>query len=168
MHFGLRLKIVAILIFVLTAFALGTTYIFHLQSIRAAEAQEQGEAAQNMRRTLLAIDFQLAQLDAVLGSWSNWTSLYDHAARPSPKFVREELGENGLIQAKVDWLVRIDLQGRLADRVEIPTRNNTEVLTQFIEAKPALSASAIPAGIGSRRLRSASSDTASGASRSIG
>ena len=72
-HFGLRLKIVAILVFVLTVFASGATYLFHQQSIRAAEVQEQTEATQNLRRILLAMDFQLAQLDAILGSWSNWT-----------------------------------------------------------------------------------------------
>ena len=142
-RFGLRLKIVAILLLVLTAFAAVTTSLFHQQSIRAAEAQEQTEATQNLRRILLAMDFQLAQLDAVLGAWSNWTSLYEHAAHPTPKFVQEELGENGLAQAKIDWLLRIDTQDRIADRIEIPARNDTRVLGRFIEENPVAVSAAI-------------------------
>jgi diguanylate cyclase (GGDEF)-like protein len=133
---GLRLKIVTILVLVLGLFAVANVLIYEQQAIRAAEAQERSEATHSLLRLLQAMDSQLSQLDAVLGGWSNWTSLYEHAARPSKTFLRDEWTENGLTQTNIDWIFRFDNKNRPTDILEKPIADGSRVLGKLINERP--------------------------------
>lgn len=117
---GLRLKIIVSLLAILAGMAGLSVGIVREQLLSASLVQERADAENDMRRLLLALDAQLAQLDVVLGSWSNYTAMYEHMARPDPQLMRDELTAASLRAASIDWLYLVDRQDRVREHAEVP------------------------------------------------
>ena len=117
---GLRRSIAISLVGTLALLATLTLAVLHWDTQRNATQVERAEAVSDLRRLLTSLDARALQVKGILMSWSNWTALYDHVAKPSPEFRAEELTPQTLAVAGADWLALFDLQGELIDIVEVP------------------------------------------------
>lgn len=126
---GLRAKLTLLLIGVLVILSSLTVLVMNWDARRQLEALDITESQGDMRRLLVSLDAQMMQVDAVLGSWANWTSLYDHAEKANPVFVRDELNPDGLRVAHIDWLLRLTPTGTIGDQVEVPHPDGSLPLT---------------------------------------
>lgn len=135
---GLRLKIIAALLLIFVALATVASYGLRWEMERSFLAREQAESISDLRRLLLALDAQVAQLDSMLDSWANWTALYQHAVRPDPAFVREEMTPESIQYAHFDWLILVSNKGQLLHQVEVPRANGKLHLAERMQAEPKL------------------------------
>ena len=55
-----------------------------------------------------------------MGSWSNFTSYYEHAAKPSAAFLKDDLSVESIQAARFDWITRINAQGEILEHSEVP------------------------------------------------
>jgi sensor domain CHASE-containing protein len=76
---GLRTKIIASLLAILAVLALVSTQFLQRQLSTEFATQEQAQMEKDMRRQLLALDYQMTEVDVILCSWSNFTGLYEYA-----------------------------------------------------------------------------------------
>jgi sensor domain CHASE-containing protein len=76
---GLRTKIIASLLAILAVLALVSTQFLQRQLSTEFATQEQAQMEKDMRRQLLALDYQMTEVDFILCSWSNFTGLYEYA-----------------------------------------------------------------------------------------
>lgn len=132
---GLRWKIVTTMVGVLLCLSLASIYLFRQQSNDATLKQEQLSAQNDLRRTLLTLDFQMDQLDVVLASWANWTEFYTHAKNPSNTFVKAELTENAIAAARMEWLLRVTPDGRVVDLVELTGSDGKRPVTEWAQSQ---------------------------------
>lgn len=117
---GLRRSIAISLLGTLALLAALTLAVLRWDTQRNASKLEQAEAVGDLRRLLTSLDARALQVKGILMSWSNWSALYDHVAKPSPEFRAEELTPQTLAVAGADWLALFDLRGELIDIVEVP------------------------------------------------
>jgi diguanylate cyclase (GGDEF)-like protein len=117
---GLRRSIAISLLGTLTLLVALTLAVLRWDTQRNAAQMEQTEAVGDLRRLITSLDARALQVKGILMSWSNWTALYDHVAKPSRSFRAEELTPQTLLVAGADWLALFDLQGSLIDIVEVP------------------------------------------------
>jgi diguanylate cyclase (GGDEF)-like protein len=115
---GLRLKIIVTLMAILAGMAALSVWVVREQQLDDSLRQERVEVDKDLRRLLLALDAQLAQFDVVLGSWSNFSAMYEHAAQPNEGFRRDELNAASLQASYIDWLFLLDGAGELREQVE--------------------------------------------------
>lgn len=118
---GLRLKIIVTLLAILSAMAGLSVWVVREQLLADGLVQERVEADKDLRRLLLALDAQLVQLDVVLGSWSNYTAMYDHVLHPSAAFRRDEVTAASLQAGHIDWFYLLDAAGRPLEHAEVAT-----------------------------------------------
>lgn len=117
---GLRIKIIASLLAILAVLALVSSQLLQGQLAREFAVQEHLQAEKDMRRLLLALDYQMTEVDVILGSWSNFSGLYEYAAQPDAKFRRDELNTSALRAAHFDWLMLANTQHQITELVEVP------------------------------------------------
>ncbi|MEN9468118.1 MAG: hypothetical protein RL081_2119 [Pseudomonadota bacterium] len=117
---GLRLTLISILSAVMILSGLGMTWVFRHQLTAAAAAADRSGAEKDMERLLLALNQQISEIHVILGSWSNFTSFYEHAARPSEAFRNDDLSVASLEAGHFDWINLIDAQGRVVEHSEVP------------------------------------------------
>ncbi|NVO04779.1 MAG: diguanylate cyclase [Rhodoferax sp.] len=122
---GLRTKIIASLLAILAVLALVTTQVLQRQLAREFAVQEQVQVETDMRRLLLALDYQMTEVDVILGSWSNFTGLYEYVAKPDAKFRQDELNADALRAAHFDWLMLANVQHQITDLVEVPRKDGS-------------------------------------------
>ena len=118
---GLRAKIALLLLAILLAVSAASLWLVQYHLERANVVIERTEASGDLRRLMAAMDAQLQQLGVLMGSWSNWTALYEHADKPSRKFVREELPPETLRLAHIDWLVLVNPEKQRLQSIEVPS-----------------------------------------------
>lgn len=122
---GLRTKIIASLLGILALLALVSTQVLRKQLSAEFAVQERVEVQKDMQRLLLALDHQLTALDVVLGSWSNFTSLYEYAAHPTTKFRDNELSADSLRSSRIDWMILADSRGHIYYTSEVPREDGS-------------------------------------------
>ena len=135
LQLGLRWKIVTTLVGVLLCLSIASIYLFRQQSNDAMLKQEQLGAQNDLRRTLLTLDFQLDQIDVVLASWANWTEFYEHAKSSNDAFKKAELNENAITQARMEWMLRVTPDGRVADLVELAGADGSRPVGEWAQAQ---------------------------------
>lgn len=135
---GLRAKIIVALLLILTALATAGSLGLRWEMERSFRVSERGEAVSDLRRLLLALDAQQLQIDSILGSWANWTELYEHARQPDPAFVARELGPEALQNGRFDWLVLLDPAGRIINAIEVPQAAGNQPLLARLRQEPQL------------------------------
>lgn len=129
---GLRMTLILALAGILVLLGMSATLLFQEQlRVEAAVADRSG-AEKDMKRLLLALDQQIAELDIVLGSWANYTSFYEHAAHPSEAFRRDELSADALTAAHFDWISLIADDARVVDHGEVPQGGNELPVQAFL------------------------------------
>jgi diguanylate cyclase (GGDEF)-like protein len=117
---GLRRSIAISLLGTLTLLAALTLAVVRWDTQRNAAQLERTEAVGDLRRLLTSLDARALQVKGILMSWSNWSALYDHVAKPSAAFRAEELTPQTLAVAGADWLALFNLKGELIDIIEVP------------------------------------------------
>ncbi len=121
----LRQSIIAVLVTVLVLSGIGMTLIFQYQLERQADAADHDGAQKDMERLLLAMNQQVRELEIILGSWSNFTSYYEHAAKPSAAFVADDLSVDSIEAGGFNWITRINAQGEVLEHSEVPLADGT-------------------------------------------
>ncbi len=116
---GLRIKIIASLLAILAVLAAISTHILQRQLSGEFAVQEQVQVEKDMRRLLLALDYQMTEVDVILGSWSNFTGLYDYAVHPTARFRQDELTPDALRAAHFDWLMVANTRDQITELVEV-------------------------------------------------
>jgi diguanylate cyclase (GGDEF)-like protein len=117
---GLRTKIIASLLAILAVLALVSTQLLQRQLGTEFAEQERNQAEKDMRRLLLALDYQITEVDVILGSWSNFSGLYEYVVKPDAKFRTDELNTSALRAAHFDWLLVANTGHQITDLVEVP------------------------------------------------
>ena len=84
---GLRRSIAISLLGILTVLAALTLAVLRWDTQRNAVQLEQTEAVGDLRRLITSLDARALQVKGILMSWSNWSALYDHVAKPSREAV---------------------------------------------------------------------------------
>lgn len=115
----LRQTLIGIVSAVLVLAGVGMTEVFHHHLDQQAAAADRSGARKDMDRLLLALNHQMGELDVVLGSWSNFTAFYDHAAHPSQTFRDDDLSVASIQAAHFDWINLINDQGRVVEHREV-------------------------------------------------
>jgi diguanylate cyclase (GGDEF)-like protein len=123
---NLRWKIIAFLIGTLSVLSYGSVAFLQRQLMSEALIREGVEAEKDMRRLLLALDHQVDGLRVVLGSWANFTGLYQHAVKPDAEFRREELSDVSMRAAHFDWISLMDPRGRIFEHAEVPRADGSK------------------------------------------
>lgn len=116
----LRQSIIAILLSVLVLSGIGMTWVFRYQLEQQAAVADLTGAQKDMQRLLLALDQQIGELEVILGSWSNFTEFYKHAANPNAAFLKDDLSVESIQAGGFDWITRINAQGDVLDHREVP------------------------------------------------
>lgn len=128
----LRQTLIGIVSAALVLAGVGMTALFHHHLDQQAVAADRSGADKDMERLLLALNQQLSELDVVLGSWSNFTAFYEHAARPSPAFRDDDLSVASLQAAHFDWISLINDQGQVVEHREVPQPDGALPLQHFL------------------------------------
>jgi diguanylate cyclase (GGDEF)-like protein len=129
---GIRAKITLLLLGILLALAALTVGVLRWEMKRNLVLLEETESRGDQRRLIVALDAQMRQVDALLGSWSNWTELYDYVAKPNPNFRTNELTASALRVAHLDWLILLNQQGQIQDLVEVPQADGSVPVTNLV------------------------------------
>ena len=132
---GLRIKIIASLLAILAVLAVLSTQILQHQLAGEFAAQEQVQLEKDMRRLLLALDYQMTEVDVILGSWSNFTGLYDYVAHPTAKFPQDEFKADSLRAAHFDWLMVANARHQITELVEV-ARADGSLPVHRLKAEP--------------------------------
>jgi len=131
---GLRRLIVLVLLGTLTVLALLTLTALRWDTQQKAIQLENVEAKSELRRLLGMLEATSLEVNGVLKSWANWTELYDHFAKPDPKFSRDELNPATLAVGGLHFMVLLDLSGKVFQMSEVPSSAGelpaTEMATQ--------------------------------------
>jgi diguanylate cyclase (GGDEF)-like protein len=135
----LRQTLIGIVSAVMIFSGIGTTWLFRQQLMQEAAAADRAGAQKDMERLLLALNQQVAELDVVLGSWSNFTAFYVHAVQPSAAFRADDLGVESLKAGHFDWLNLVSAQGRILEHSEVPLPDGSTPVRQAY-ADPAMAA----------------------------
>lgn len=122
---GLRLTLIGILSTVLVLSGVGMTGVFRYQLAQEAAAADRSGAQKDMERLLLALNQQIDELNVILGSWSNFTAFYEHAAKPTAVFRNDDLSIESLKTGHFDWLNLINAQGQIVEHSEVPLSDGT-------------------------------------------
>lgn len=128
---GLRTKIIASLLAILAVLALVSTQLLERQLSAEFAAQERVQVEKDMRRLLLALDFQITEVDVILGSWSNFTGLYEYTLKPTAQFRKDELNTDALRAAHFDWLMLANNRAELTELFEVPRADGSLPLHQL-------------------------------------
>lgn len=136
---GLRFTLILIVSAVLALSGAGMVLVFRHQLAAEAAAADRSGAHKDMDRLLLALNQQVAELDVVLGSWANYTSFYEHAAKPNAAFRRDELSADALAAAHFDWLNLVNDHGQILEHGEVPQPDGSTPARRAFE-HPAMAA----------------------------
>ena len=117
---GIRAKVLVAMVALLTLLGTAGMALVHFKLNASLQEHEADQAAQDMRLLQAVLNTELAQIDGVLRSWSNWTELYEHAADPGLRFRAQELSETAVAVAQVDWLTILGTDGRPIEQVSSP------------------------------------------------
>jgi diguanylate cyclase (GGDEF)-like protein len=122
---GLRVKIIASLLAILAVLAAVSIQFLQSQLSTEFAAQERLQVEKDMRRLLAALDYQMTEVDVILGSWSNFTGLYEYVAQPDAHFRTTELTASALRAAHFDWLIVTNTQHQITELVEVPREDGS-------------------------------------------
>ncbi|MDT8990292.1 diguanylate cyclase [Curvibacter sp. APW13] len=121
----LRTTLISFVSAVMVISGLGMTWVFRYHLAQEAAAADRSGAAKDMDRLLLALNQQVAELNVVLGSWSNFTAFYEHARKPSAVFRADDLSPESLASGGLDWLNLLDAEGTVVEHSEVPQPDGT-------------------------------------------
>lgn len=133
----LRQTLIGIVSAVMIVSGVGMTWVFRQQLRQESLAADRSGAEKDMARLVLALNQQVAELDVVLGSWSNFTAFYEHAAQPRAAFRKDDLSAESLATGHFDWINLINAQGRIVEHSEVPLPDGSLPVRQAYE-DPAL------------------------------
>jgi len=131
---GLRRRISLYLISILSLLAVLTLVALRWDSGQKIRQLEVVEARGDMRRVLGSLQARTLQVNGTLKSWANWTELYDYLIERTPKFREDELSVKALAVADIDFLILLDLSGKVIDITEVPSANGDTPATQATRA----------------------------------
>jgi diguanylate cyclase (GGDEF)-like protein len=128
---GLRRLILVVLLGTLTVLALLTLAALRWDTQQKAIELEKVEAESDLRRLVGMLQATSLEVNGVLKSWANWTELYDHFAKPNPKFTKDELNPEALAVGGLHFLVLLDLGGKVFQMSEVPSATGELPATQM-------------------------------------
>lgn len=117
---GLRRRISLYLVSILSVLALLTLIALRWGSHEKAAQQEEIEARAELHRLMSTLQARTLEVNGTLKSWANWTALYQHLLHRTTQFRQNELSVDALAVADVDFLLLMDLQGKVLDISEVP------------------------------------------------
>lgn len=133
----LRQTLITIVSAVMVLAGLGMTGVFRHQLAQEAGAADRAGAQKDLERLLLALNLKITELDIVLGSWSNFTAFYEHAARPSRVFRADDLSIASIQAGHFDWINLIDANAKVVEHSEVPLPDGSRPVLEAYQ-NPAL------------------------------
>lgn len=120
---GLRRKISLYLVSILSVLALLTMTMLRWQGQQKGDQLEDVEARGDFHRLMVTFQASTFGLNGTLKSWANRSDLYDYFVDRTPRFREDELSAETLAVTGVDFLVLLDLSGRVVGMTEVPGAN---------------------------------------------
>lgn len=127
---GLRRRISLYLVSILSVLALLTLIVLRWGSHEKAAQQEEVEARADLHRLMSTLQARTLEVNGTLKSWANWSALYQHLLHRTTQFRQNELSVDALAVANVDFLLLLDLQGKVVDMSEVPGAQGETPVTE--------------------------------------
>lgn len=130
---NLKVKIVAIVCLVITAFAAVDYMVQERVVMPSFEALERDLAITDMQRVSHALDTELSRLLWFCEDWGNWSATYQYASDHDPRFLRENMTSEVIRSANFDVVAIVDRDGRFLWRVGFDPVRGVEGRYSFLD-----------------------------------
>lgn len=130
---NLKLKIVATVCVVITAFGAVDYAVQERVVLPSFEALERDLAITDMQRVSHALDRELSQLLWFCADWGNWTATYQYAQDRDPRFLEINMTPAAIRAAKFDLVAITDRSGNFIWRVGFDPLRGRESRYSFLE-----------------------------------